>query len=76
MRPTDISTVLFKTASDSAHRAMERNDTPEYMKDLSHAISNMAAGLENLSTGLRATYILLEEVKNLQQKASMPGRRF
>jgi hypothetical protein len=63
MRPTELAHATFQVAADSARRAMESKDAPEYIKNLAHAVANMADGLDSLATGLRATYMSLEQVK-------------
>jgi hypothetical protein len=57
-----------KTAEDAFQFAMNRlqevKTNDEAMNaNVRSALSNMAYGLKNLSVGLRATYILLEEVQ-------------
>jgi hypothetical protein len=68
MRPTDQAHVLFQTASMMAHWTVTDNNAPQYAQNLGAAIRNTADGLDSLATGLRATYMLLEEVKTLLQR--------
>lgn len=76
MRPTELATLLFQTASNSAHSAVLDKAAPNYMKNIAHAVQLNADGLQSMATGLRATYILLEEVKGLlqRQNAQQSGR--
>jgi hypothetical protein len=41
-------------------------------KDLADVLHKIAAGLEEMATGLRATYILLAEVKELIRRQNTP----
>ena len=66
-----------KTAEDAFQFAMntlqnvKTNTTDEVNLNVRSALSNMAYGLKHLSVGLRATYILLEDVqKELRQLQS------
>ncbi len=76
LRPTEIAESMFQGARKSAAEAVDwysaaysqagdKFSDPRFAADLSmaKAITSMAWGLEELSIGLRATYILLEEVK-------------
>jgi hypothetical protein len=65
MRPTEMAHILFSTASQFAHSVVMDNKSPDYAKTLAASIRNTADGLDSMATGLRATYILLEEVKTL-----------
>jgi len=66
-----------KTAEDAFQFAMNRlqevkTNNEEMNANVRSALSNMAYGLKNLSVGVRATYILLEEVqKELRQLNQM-----
>lgn len=65
-RPTENAETFFKSASANANHAIVRiNGLPatnenQVQKELLQAIWGLAIGLEHLSVGLRATYILLE----------------
>lgn len=72
-RPTDKAKahfILASSKSGQAHFALGRlpagsNQFPDEQRAawlLASAVSNIASGLEQLSSGLRATYMLLEEV--------------
>lgn len=68
-RPTEDAIHWFQAANRNANSAIIRlgafpaTDEQLVQKELLQAIWSMAIGLEHLSVGLRATYILLEEVK-------------
>jgi hypothetical protein len=68
-RPTDDAKDFFLAAESNANSAIIRLGafpaTTEQLiqKELLQAIWSLAVGSEHLSVGLRATYILLEEVK-------------
>jgi hypothetical protein len=70
MRPTELAESYFRQAQGSLTRGMlsDKNDSTT-TAELAGLV-NLMEGLVHLSTGLRATYILLEEVKRLleQQK--------
>jgi len=81
-RPTEAAENLFKGANLAASAAVDWYFTayttagdkftdPRFAADLemAKAMRSMAFGLQELSIGLRATYILLEEVKR-----SLPPR--
>jgi len=62
-RPTEAAIQLFSLSLDFARMAGDDPRGVEFvLKDLAMSQREMAAGLKHLATGLRATYILLEEV--------------
>ena len=63
-RPTESAFGYFNEAVVSAKRFGHVKD----QRDLGVAIENLGYGLMDLSKGLRATYILLDEVKGLIQR--------
>ena len=74
-RPTDSAKIHFgiaQTHSRMAHQiaAKDKGDDGMQKSHVAVAIYELADGLNDLTTGIRATYILLEEVKRLleQQK--------
>ena len=74
-RPTEQANFKFKKAYDFADKAggfyqVTRANGNEEMGNryLSSAVRELASGLEHLSDGLRATYILLDEIKNGNQR--------
>jgi hypothetical protein len=75
-RPTEQAQKWFENAQTIAARA-ERTLWKTPMTSSSHqsgiydqamALGNLAKGLGEIAVGLRATYILLEEVKNLLER--------
>lgn len=69
-RPTEKATHNFgrvKTHSAAAQGEATRLKGPEQMfrANVAVALYELGDGLENLTTGIRATYLLLEEVKRL-----------
>ena len=72
-KPTEEARIHFgiaKTHSREAH-VIAAKEKDMFKANSAVALFEIADGLENLTTGIRATYILLEEVKNLleQQRA-------
>lgn len=72
-RPTDIAKNSFgrvKTHSNMAHSEAIKLKGLEamYRSHTSVALGELGAGLEAMTTGLRATYLLLEEVKQLLEQ--------
>jgi hypothetical protein len=66
-RPTAIAEDAFKFAMNELQQ-VKFNTTDEMNLHVRAALQNIAYGLGNLSKGLRATYILLEQVqKDLRQ---------
>jgi hypothetical protein len=68
-RPTERAADYFSTAINKGYLA----GTGKSVEHLGWAVNNMAAGLYQMNRGLRATYILLEEVnqrlKRLEAKS-------
>lgn len=60
-RPTQIASGHFQRAMQQSYEAAEFKDIAR----LAGAVNALASGLDNMNTGLRATYMLLEEVKEL-----------
>jgi len=61
-RPTDQAKFFFSLAANKAITGVTNNkglDAP----DLSDVLHKIAAGLEETAVGLRATYMLLSEIK-------------
>ncbi len=65
-KPTEMAKLFFSNAANTAFLGMRTgiND-----KDLANVLHKIAAGLEEMATGLRATYILLSEVRELQRQS-------
>jgi hypothetical protein len=74
-RPTQQANFNFKKAYDFADKAgafyqVTHASGNEEMgnRNLASAVRELASGLQHLSDGLRATYLLLEEIKNGNQR--------
>jgi len=72
-KPTESARVHFgiaQTHSRMAHQISAKNSDNEgmYKSHVAIAINELADGLNDLTTGIRATYILLEEVKRLLER--------
>jgi hypothetical protein len=68
MRPTEAAENQFWQAQTLAIQVLNDSSAPEYARKMALAISGLAAGLTQMSIGLRATYMLIE------QKGSGPDR--
>jgi hypothetical protein len=67
-RPTETAEDAFQFAMHELQQVKTAMNDPVNMH-LTAALSNMAFGLKNLSIGVRATYMLLEEVqKDLRRR--------
>ena len=73
-KPTEMAKMFFSTAANTAFPGVMGNGIGP--KELANVLHKMAAGLEEMATGLRATYILLAEVKELirRQNAASSSR--
>lgn len=72
MRPTEEAATFFGQATSSAFSAgsfADKNDRAAQFE--AKALNQIANGLEALSRGIRATYILLEEVKRLLERQNI-----
>ena len=68
MRPTAYAKVHLNSAKTFADRMLKAKTDAEYREAAGSAVEVFAYALEELSTGLRATYILLEKIdKRLDQ---------
>jgi hypothetical protein len=70
-RPTDDAKAYFSMGKARFNTAMSMaaakgGNTMEY--NLTMGLLDMCTGLENLNIGLRATYMLLEEIKTMLQR--------
>jgi hypothetical protein len=76
-RPTERANNEFAKAAVKAYHAHTITSSKEQVvaiNQLSGSTMHMAKGLDELATGLRATYILLEDVRNqLRQQQSKKG---
>jgi hypothetical protein len=79
MRPTELADMNFQTAVRAANDAVNieaaAKGAETYDINMAKAIRSMAVGLGQLSTGLRATYMLLDEVNGKLDRLtrSRPG---
>jgi hypothetical protein len=72
-KPTEEAIVHFgiaKTHTQLAHQyaLKDKGDSAMFNANLVVSLYEIADGLANLATGLRATYILLDEVKRLLEQ--------
>ncbi|MEQ1763233.1 MAG: hypothetical protein ABL984_08825 [Pyrinomonadaceae bacterium] len=72
-RPTEKAVNNFgrvKTHSRMAHSDSTQLKGAEqmYRSNMAVALYELGEGMENLTTGIRATYILLEEVKRMLEQ--------
>jgi hypothetical protein len=60
MRPTDQAKFFFSNAANKAIKGVTHTNglSPKELADVLH---KLAAGMEELAVGLRATYMLLEK---------------
>ncbi len=73
-RPTAIAEDAFQFAMHELQQ-VKTTTNDEVNLHVRAALSNMAYGLKNLSVGVRATYMLLEEVqRDLRQNNSQTRR--
>lgn len=73
MRPTELADFEFVQAILVAGNVLDDNAAPKYIRDLALAIASLGGGLRQMNVGLRATYILLEQVQAEQNRS--PGGR-
>jgi hypothetical protein len=64
-RPTELAESYFRQAQGSLTRGMLSDKIDSTTTSELAGLVNIAEGLVHLSTGVRATYILLEEVQRL-----------
>ena len=71
MRPTDYAKVHLNSAKQFADRMSSAKTEHDYREAAGAAVDVFAFAFEELSTGLRATYILLEQIdRKLDQLAA------
>ena len=71
-KPTEMAEYNFRSAQSSLTRGI-LNTTDVTAMDTFAGLQHIADGLVNLSVGLRATYMLLEEVnRKLDQQSLRP----
>ena len=71
-RPTESARNSFRDAEHDFMRALAKADTGSALFFQTAGDFDVAHGLQELSVGLRATYMLLEEVKGLLQRHGPP----
>jgi hypothetical protein len=71
MRPTDFAKFQFEIAGNWAQHVVEDGSAPEHLKNLGAAVRDMAGGLQQLSIALRATFMMLEEMKVQADRAKL-----
>lgn len=69
-KPTEMAKLFFSAAANTAFPGILGNGIKP--KDLANVLHKIAAGLEEMATGLRATYLLLAEVKELIRRQNAP----
>ena len=69
-RPTQDAEAFYNTATQYASLAEQAayGTTDKTGGLLAMAVNHLAKGLQRTNTGLRATYMLLEEIKNSLQR--------
>lgn len=72
-KPTDEARSRFGMAQSQAKLAhqismKEKGDTGMYKSHIAVSLYEVTTGLNAMATGLRATYILLEEIKRLLER--------
>ena len=72
-RPTESARASFGRAKTNARMAHGESTKLKgadqmYRSHLAISVYDLAEGMESLTTGLRATYLLLEEVKRLLEQ--------
>lgn len=74
MGPTDMAKIQFEAAGNWGQRVVEGNSSnpSDDLKNIAAACRDIAGGLSQMAVGLRATYILLEELKRTMTD---PNRR-
>jgi hypothetical protein len=73
-RPTELAEYSFRNAQGSFTRGILNTKNDLTAGDTFAGLQYIAEGLGNLATGLRATYLLLEEVnRKLDQRGVGPS---
>lgn len=73
-KPTQRAEGYFDAVEQIANRLSLSNKMDP--REQAFCFAKMAAGLKELAVGLRATYILLEEVRNLlRSQSALSGKR-
>jgi len=69
-KPTELAEDYFRRAQGACTRGILNAQKDLNATDTFAALSNMCEGLANLAVGVRATYLLVEEV---QRKLNRPS---
>jgi hypothetical protein len=72
-KPTQIAEEKFRRAQSSITQAVLLTNDPGVTYQLA-GLSHLSEGLLNLSIGVRATYILLEQVKGMLERQGQVRR--
>ncbi len=77
MGPTDMAKIQFDAAGNWGQRVVEGNGSNPIndLQNVAAACRDIAGGLNQMAVGLRATYILLEEVKRMLVEQRRTGSR-
>ncbi len=73
MRPTESAKMHLQTSKDFGYK-VQISDNPgegEFAHSLGVCLGGIVYALDEMATGMRATYMLLEEIK---KKLDRPGR--
>ena len=65
-KPTEMAELFFSSAANTAFPGINKSGISP--ADMANVLHKIAGGLEEMAIGLRATYILLSEVKVLIQR--------
>ncbi len=68
-KPTEMAELFFSNAANTAFPGINKNGISS--ADMANVLHKLAGGLEEMAIGLRATYILLSEVKVLIQRQKL-----
>ena len=73
MKPTDRAKMHLQTAKDMAYKVQisDKDDSMEFRHPLGVCLGGITYALDDMATGMRATYMLLEEIN---RKLDRPGR--
>jgi len=76
MTPTEYAKLHFRGVQDQVMRISSAKaiDDPEVRMGLAGGIGGLGSGLEEIATGLRATYMLLEQVNTKLDQLLVPRR--
>ena len=72
-KPTEMAQMFFSFAANAAFPGILQKNGIE-PKELANVLHKIAAGLEEMAIGLRATYIKLGQIEALIKSQIGPGR--